>query len=95
MSNARPVMAGDERTSPGPTLTRARARAGFEADLPELPPAARRIEVPAPPAAVVSERLLRHTADVRRRIEERLRAAAGRSCRTRRTDLASPHGDSG
>jgi nicotinate phosphoribosyltransferase len=68
----RTVMVGGKRTSPPSTL--ADARAAFEADLAQLPPAARRIEFPQVPSAAVSERLSRLTADVRRRIEDRVAA---------------------
>ncbi|MBO1417720.1 nicotinate phosphoribosyltransferase [Streptomyces sp. FH025] len=69
----RTVMAGGERTSPPGTL--AEARAAFAADLALLPPSARRIRSPQLPTAAVSERLAELTADVRRRIERRIRGA--------------------
>ncbi|MFI1518622.1 nicotinate phosphoribosyltransferase [Kitasatospora cineracea] len=68
-----PVMAGGRRTRPRPSL--AASRALFEADLAELPAAARRLTDPEPPRAVVSERLRRFTADVRHRLEDRVRRA--------------------
>ncbi|MFD5462180.1 nicotinate phosphoribosyltransferase [Kitasatospora sp. NPDC127059] len=67
------VMADGRRTGPPRPLTG--ARAAFEADLAELPATARRLADPRPPDAVTSERLCRLTADVRRRIEDRLRSA--------------------
>ncbi|MFJ2782021.1 hypothetical protein [Kitasatospora sp. NPDC087315] len=66
------VMSGGERTAARPPL--ARARAAFETDLARLPAGARRINAPQPPAVAVSGRLRRHTGDVRRLIENRLRA---------------------
>ncbi|MFE5587073.1 nicotinate phosphoribosyltransferase [Kitasatospora sp. NPDC056531] len=68
----RRVMTDGKRTSPPGTLSE--ARAAFEADLAQLPPTVRRIHSPQMPAAAVSERLARLTTDVRRRIEERMRA---------------------
>ncbi|KIQ66155.1 nicotinate phosphoribosyltransferase [Kitasatospora griseola] len=67
------VMAGGRRT--GPPASLAAARAAFEADLAELPAAARRITDPQPPRAAVSDRLRRLTVDVRRRLERRVRSA--------------------
>ncbi|MGW2251193.1 nicotinate phosphoribosyltransferase [Kitasatospora sp. NPDC001660] len=68
----RTVMTDGKRTNPPGTLSE--ARAAFETDLARVPPAARRIRSPQMPAAAVSERLAHLTADVRRRIEERMRA---------------------
>ncbi|MEU4302155.1 nicotinate phosphoribosyltransferase [Kitasatospora aureofaciens] len=77
----RTVVVGGKRTSPPSTL--ADARAAFEADLAQLPSAARRIRSPQLPSAAVSERLSRLTADVRQRIEDRVaalsRATGGRT----------------
>ncbi|MGK4585303.1 nicotinate phosphoribosyltransferase [Kitasatospora sp. HPMI-4] len=61
------VMACGQRTRPPCPL--AEAHSAFEADLAQLPPAARRITGPAPPEAATSERLRRLTADVRRQLE--------------------------
>ncbi|MFB7835140.1 nicotinate phosphoribosyltransferase [Streptomyces sp. NPDC056056] len=69
----RTVMRGGLRTERTDTLAAARAR--FDADLAALPEAARRIEDPAPPVPVVSNRLSALTSVVRGRIEARTRAA--------------------
>ncbi|MEW1636843.1 nicotinate phosphoribosyltransferase [Streptomyces sp. NPDC093801] len=57
------VMLNGRRTGPSDSLTAARRR--FEADLEALPPGARRIRGPRPPAPTVSERLSRLTGEVR------------------------------
>jgi nicotinate phosphoribosyltransferase len=66
------AMAGGRRT--GPPRPLAEARAAFEADLAELPAAARRLTDPRAPQAATSEPLRRLTAEVRHRVEERLRS---------------------
>ena len=71
------VMRGGRRTRTRPTLAECRER--FRADLAGLPSAARRIRAPVAPRATPSERLDALTADVRRRIEEQMPAASGRS----------------
>ncbi|MGW3044359.1 nicotinate phosphoribosyltransferase [Kitasatospora sp. NPDC001159] len=68
----RTVMADGKRTSPPGTPSE--ARAAFKADIAQLPPAARRIRSPQMPTAAVSERLAGLTADVRRQIEQQMRA---------------------
>ncbi|MFI6845236.1 nicotinate phosphoribosyltransferase [Kitasatospora sp. NBC_00085] len=70
------VMANGRRTGPARSLTEARAT--FEADLAELPAAARRIVDPQQPPAVASERLRSLTGEVRRSIEARQRTARDR-----------------
>ncbi|MGW7446596.1 nicotinate phosphoribosyltransferase [Kitasatospora sp. NPDC054795] len=75
------VMADGRRTVPPRSL--AQARAAFEADLAELPAAARRLVEPAAPRAATSERLRKLTEEVRGRIEDRLRAVGAADPRTR------------
>ncbi|MFI1952780.1 nicotinate phosphoribosyltransferase [Streptomyces xinghaiensis] len=70
------VMTGGRRTAPAAPLDAARRR--FEADLAELPEAARRIRDPEAPEAGVSEALARLTEEVRRRIETRVLGTPGR-----------------
>lgn len=70
------VMTGGRRTAPAAPLDAARRR--FEADLAELPDAARRIRDPQAPEAGVSEALARLTEEVRRRIETRVLGTPGR-----------------
>ncbi|PBC75847.1 nicotinate phosphoribosyltransferase [Streptomyces sp. TLI_235] len=65
------VMANGRRTGPARSLTEARAT--FEADLAELPDAARRIAEPRASMPAVSERLRSLTDEVRRSIEARQR----------------------
>ncbi|MEV6616650.1 nicotinate phosphoribosyltransferase [Streptomyces sp. NPDC051051] len=71
------VMLNGRRTGGRPTLDESRER--LAADLEALPSAARRIRAPVAPRATVSERLSDLTADVRRRIEDRMQAASARS----------------
>ncbi|WP_245641196.1 nicotinate phosphoribosyltransferase [Streptomyces megasporus] len=66
----RTVMSGGHRVAGPVPLSVARER--FEADLAELPEAARRIDDPVPPVPVVSDALARLTDEVRRRIERRV-----------------------
>jgi nicotinate phosphoribosyltransferase len=66
------VMASGHRTGPPPSL--ASSLTFFEADLADLPPAARRIHDPRAPRAVTTRCLRELTAEVRSRIESRLPA---------------------
>ncbi|MFB7373074.1 nicotinate phosphoribosyltransferase [Streptomyces sp. NPDC056222] len=71
----RTVMRGGLRTEPPDTLVAARAR--FEADLAQLPEAARRIENPVAPVPATSTRLTVLTTVVRHRIEARPEGGQG------------------
>ncbi|NJP99142.1 nicotinate phosphoribosyltransferase [Streptomyces zingiberis] len=66
------VMRDGRRTGPKPSLAAARRR--FEADLAQLPEAARRIDDPEPPEAQISGPLSRLTDEVRGRLERRMAA---------------------
>ncbi|MFD4020847.1 nicotinate phosphoribosyltransferase [Streptomyces sindenensis] len=83
----RTVMRDGLRTGPPDDLGAARAR--FEADLGELPPAARRIEGPVPTAPQYSARLEEVTAQVRERLESRGRHGRPEE-RTEPTGSADP-----
>lgn len=81
------VMSGGRRLGPPPPLSR--GRAAFQADLAELPSAARLVTDPRPPRPAGSESL-RALADVTRaRIEARLADVAGRPADT--AAGAGPH----
>ncbi|MCX4781570.1 nicotinate phosphoribosyltransferase [Streptomyces sp. NBC_01264] len=78
----RTVMRGGCRKGPPDSLTAARAR--FEADLAEMPPAAHRIQRPEAPVPTTSPQLKSLTVGVRRRLEAAIVTGPGTGARDRR-----------
>ncbi|MFK4106306.1 nicotinate phosphoribosyltransferase [Streptomyces sp. NPDC019531] len=82
------VMERGRRTGERPTVGDSGER--FTADLAGLPPAARRIRAPVAPRAVTSGQLASLTDQVRRRIEDEVRASAA-DLRSREPSAPGPH----